>query len=76
MILPITLSPEEYEDMIRALAQRDPLIAGLMRKQSEAQQAEAQQAEAQAINGQVRKQAKAEHAAKRKATEPPSEENT
>lgn len=44
MILPITLSAEEYETLISALAQRDPLIAGLMRKQAEAQQVAAQRA--------------------------------
>lgn len=36
---PITLSPQEYDALVSALAQRDPIIAGLIAKQREAQAA-------------------------------------
>lgn len=37
--LPITLSGQEYEALVQAIAQRDPVISALMHKQAEAQQA-------------------------------------
>jgi hypothetical protein len=36
---PITLTGDEYQELINTLASRDPLIAALMRKQAEAQAA-------------------------------------
>ena len=36
---PITLSAEEYQQIITTLAQRDPIIAGLIQKQVQAQEA-------------------------------------
>ena len=34
---PITLSPDEYQDLMTALAARDPIMRLLMQKQDEAQ---------------------------------------
>jgi hypothetical protein len=36
---PITLSPQEYDALVSALAQRDPIISQLVQKQAQAQQA-------------------------------------
>jgi hypothetical protein len=36
---PITLTPQEYQELVDALAQRDPLVRFLMSRQAEAQRA-------------------------------------
>jgi hypothetical protein len=42
-LLPITLSPQEYQELVNALAQRDPMVRFLMARQAEAQQRAMQQ---------------------------------
>lgn len=44
--LPITLSPQEYDAIITALIQRDPVLGTLVAKQRDAQQSAAAQAKA------------------------------
>lgn len=41
---PVTLTAQEYAELVGTLASRDPVLALLMRRQAEAQQAAAAQA--------------------------------
>ena len=47
-VLPITLTAEEYQQMLNALAARDPVMALLIKKQDEARAAQAQKPSAPA----------------------------
>lgn len=42
-LVPVTLSPQEYQQILNELARRDPIMNMLIQKQEQAQQKDAQQ---------------------------------